>query len=476
MNTYNVNSLPAELTIGRQTETGVTRVGINCSAWLDLWPELDLYIWVTPPGGGAQYPAHAYLEDEVLVWEVNDGDTAVEGKGTIEVVGIADGLRKLSTITTIQVLRTTTRVSTTTPDPARPWVEQVLEAASAAQDSAYQAAKDAARTEQAVIDNETAAQAAALAEAAKEAALEATAEAANVLASIPGDYKALSDEVKSTINRLTTPFSITGGVVNCHPVGGYPLEVISHIEPVQDGSGWTGAVLNRTGKNLVPLPYENDSKTTRGITFALNDDGTVTVTGTATDNASFHITTTAYYPAGVYRLSGGISNNIRFVANKYRADGGESSGAADTGNGATLTLTERTKLHIYLVIMAGTTVDNVVFAPQIEIGTTATAYEKSEFEEITAQFGQTIYGGTYNWKTGILTITHALDDKQAVTALPVPEKIQLTPQQAIVSAAGVNHIWSDCGETTVNGPTDPKYRDEMQDQRIAALEAAMLNA
>lgn len=202
MTTYIINDLPSDLVIGRQTETGVLDIRIDCAPWLALWPELDLYIWVTPPGGGAQYPAHAYLDGEVLVWEVNSGDTAVEGRGTIEVVGIADGLRKLSTITTTQVLRTTTRVTTTIPDPARPWVEQVLEAASAAQDSAYQAAVNADKTEKAVVDNETAQQAAALAEAAKDAALEATAEAANVLASIPGDYKALSENVATLTEDL----------------------------------------------------------------------------------------------------------------------------------------------------------------------------------------------------------------------------------------------------------------------------------
>ena len=187
-----------------------------------------------------------------------------------------------------------------------------------------------------------------------------------------------------------------------------------------------------------------------------------------------------------------------------------------------------------------------------------------------AQFGQTVYGGEFDWKTGILTVTwakvaaadagwtvygtygygarfitqffdHFPDDAEVVAKikanfcpavfvydnalyqgktymqfssgsfqtslyvaqadveagveltwdnvmswlrsidayivyeLKTPTEIQLTPQQ-ILSLDGENALWSDCGETTVNGPTEPKYRDAQQDARIAALESAMLNA
>ena len=51
-----------------------------------------------------------------------------------------------------------------------------------------------------------------------------------------------------------------------------------------------------------------------------------------------------------------------------------------------------------------------------------------------------------------------------------PEEIQLTPQQ-ILSVSGENNLWSDTGETTVNGPNSPK----IMENRIAALEAAIAN-
>ena len=123
---YTINNLPAELVIGRRTETGVFDVRIDCAPWLALWPELVLIIWVTPPGGGEQYPATTHMEGDVLVWDVNIVDTAVEGKGTMEVMGLAEGLKKLSTITTTQVLHTTTVSESEIPDSAQGWVDQVL--------------------------------------------------------------------------------------------------------------------------------------------------------------------------------------------------------------------------------------------------------------------------------------------------------------------------------------------------------------
>lgn len=46
----------------------------------------------------------------------------------------------------------------------------------------------------------------------------------------------------------------------------------------------------------------------------------------------------------------------------------------------------------------------------------------------------------------------------------------------ILSLDGPNIVWSDCGDVTVKGPMDAKHREAQQNARIAALEAAALNA
>lgn len=46
---YQINELPSSIYLGRQTETGVTTIRIDCSEWLKMWPELQISAWVTPP-------------------------------------------------------------------------------------------------------------------------------------------------------------------------------------------------------------------------------------------------------------------------------------------------------------------------------------------------------------------------------------------------------------------------------------------
>ena len=50
------------------------------------------------------------------------------------------------------------------------------------------------------------------------------------------------------------------------------------------------AVKSKRGKNLIPFPYKQKSGIVSGITFTVNDDGSVHYEGTATANAQFHFT------------------------------------------------------------------------------------------------------------------------------------------------------------------------------------------
>lgn len=117
MRIHPINELPRTIILGRQTETGVNEVRLDCAEWLALWPKLSISVWVTPPGGDVAYPAATHMEGGVLVWTVNDSDTAAAGSGTMEVLGVADGVRKLSAIATTRVLATTTITQGETPKP-----------------------------------------------------------------------------------------------------------------------------------------------------------------------------------------------------------------------------------------------------------------------------------------------------------------------------------------------------------------------
>ena len=101
--TYNVDRLPKSFTLGRRTETGVEEVRINCYAWLERWPNLRLSLWVTPPSG-APYIAATHMDGTELVFPITDTDTAFTGRGTAEVIGEAQNVRKLSAIVEVNIL------------------------------------------------------------------------------------------------------------------------------------------------------------------------------------------------------------------------------------------------------------------------------------------------------------------------------------------------------------------------------------
>lgn len=136
---FSVNKLPDSFVIGRQTEKGVEQVRIDCTPWLERWPDLSFSVWVTPPGCSEAYPASIEQSGGMVIWNVNEADTAKAGMGTMEICGIAVGKKKLSASTTTIIFRTTTGTTAEPPDPAKPWVDQVLDAAKRAEAAAKRA-------------------------------------------------------------------------------------------------------------------------------------------------------------------------------------------------------------------------------------------------------------------------------------------------------------------------------------------------
>ena len=66
------------------------------------------------------------------------------------------------------------------------------------------------------------------------------------------------------------------------------------------------AVKAKKGKNLIPFPYKQKSGIVSGITFTVNDDGSVHYEGTSTANAQFHFTNVddaLLVPGEIYTVS-----------------------------------------------------------------------------------------------------------------------------------------------------------------------------
>lgn len=99
----NVENLPRKIILGRMTEKGVNEVHIDCTPWLEMWSTMTISLWVTPPRGAA-YKVIPRRIDACVVWLINDTDTMHTGRGTVEIVGEASGVRKLSSIIETHIL------------------------------------------------------------------------------------------------------------------------------------------------------------------------------------------------------------------------------------------------------------------------------------------------------------------------------------------------------------------------------------
>ena len=157
------------------------------------------------------------------------------------------------------------------------------------------------------------------------------------------------------------------------------------IEPLKatDASGG-GATVHKGGKNLIPYPYHQTTKTLNGVTFTVNDNGTILVNGTNTGTYTSQIYPTVDIAMGLepnttYTLSGCPSGGtastyrLRIIIN-YKLAGNVQY--MDYGNGVTFT-TPSNYVHsrIMIDVPVGATVENLTFYPQVEVGEKATTYQ-----------------------------------------------------------------------------------------------------
>ena len=144
-----------------------------------------------------------------------------------------------------------------------------------------------------------------------------------------------------------------------------------------DGVPMEGVVVKQYGKNLLPYPYYDRTKTIKGVTFTDNGDGTITVNGTAEADIDFYLY--ANYIEGELikdteiplHLSGcpkGGSNETYYIFAGW-------VGIKDHGNGVSLPKIKNRTKSISIHIMSGFTANNLVFTPQLEVGTRTTEYE-----------------------------------------------------------------------------------------------------
>ena len=245
-------------------------------------------------------------------------------------------------------------------------------------------------------------------------------------------------------------------------------------------SGRTGVTAWRTGKNLFEPTAWSDYMV-HGVSFNGSD---------CTPLVSFLNT----LPAGDYTISftfdveTTVSGATSWGILLHRTSGyidGRTSGQHNAGETLTFTRTvnitsanKGTFDHAYMYSGVGNKADVYMYAFQLQVGSTATAYEPyvgATFPVTWQTEAGTVYGGTVDVVSGVLTVTDAeiasyngetlpstwISDRdvyadgttptigaQVVYELATPQTYQLTPTQ-IQLLKGSNTLWSDGDSLTL---------------------------
>lgn len=242
--------------------------------------------------------------------------------------------------------------------------------------------------------------------------------------------------------------TVTGALVtiNDAAAGKAFVDVLAQINAIQDLHGYDYPWAAGNGKNKFRVTAT--SGTNNGVTYTVNADGTVTANNTATANSTYLLNTFTPEQGKEYYVNGGNATGayIQLTYREHNPSGNPFFRGSTNVRNTSVTLgTGETGEWDYVEVLArvnsGTTVENSVVKPMIRLKTesnadfepyenicpitgltTATINHSGADTENPTQYNftwgnnaGTIYGGTIDVTTGVLTVTHILVDLGAQT-------------------------------------------------------------
>lgn len=438
---YNVTSEKELITIGEAGENIAESCTIDFNDWIQQYGQGDLRIRAIRAGDKQPYPvSNVTVSDGVATWTYTEADKAIKGYGEVQILYyVGDVLSKS------RVWQTYTHRSLSVPgEPPQPyddWIRQVEESADEAREYAAsalesantageykrgaEAAQEAAEIAQELTDQikEEAKTAKIAAENARNAAqgyataaAQSAAQAEEAAESIEASADLIQKLIANQIHDTAT------GTIASFPDGAdMPMvSPVADIDPIQDTSGgspspsnicpisgWDSVDVTRTGKNLFDADaffgayggtkqddgswrVSNLNSIYHKVCFENKDGytGRFALTWIHKDNASSP-NFCAYFQV-VY--TDGTTQNMPMTksADAFRTE---------------TAITRADKVVDYIWINYSSNGESYYYG-QIEIGATATSYEPYQGHTITTTLPQTVYGGTLDVVSGVLTVTH----------------------------------------------------------------------
>ena len=266
-------------------------------------------------------------------------------------------------------------------------------------------------------------EAAASANEAKAAASEAAAEASqNFLNSIPEDYSTLNDKIQTSATGIQA--SASGSLTSIADGGDRrAVQAASTITAVQSGtgdpspdnvrpiSGWDEVTLTRAGKNLLGF---DDFEVVAGAYTDSCAQGVFTRTVTTQHTTTFCLhgdvmanIANAHIKAGTYVFTLMYLGSGKTFTAPYAEVTLIDGTIVQLKSGETTTIAmDGTITGIKQTITQYSEGDVITYTMQLEAGEVATDYEPYQGQTLTASLPETVYGGSLDWTTGVLTVTH----------------------------------------------------------------------
>ena len=228
-----------------------------------------------------------------------------------------------------------------------------------------------------------------------------------------------SDEGETEVvyRAIQTPYergALTGGIVNFDDADtNFPLvKLEADLAPTLEGK--SSVEFARAGKNL--LQNDLTSQTVNGTTFTVNDDKSITISGTPTAQTRVYIKSSEFFKvkSTSFFSCGSMPTGTRIFCQKTTSGGTSSYPTISP----TSTFNETGAVYSNMLLEVGTSFSGEEFTiyPMIEVGSSASDYTPYVPPTIfTASFGRTIYGGSADIEKGEGKGTHETIDMGTLT-------------------------------------------------------------